>query len=360
LEETNRTGDSTPFFSICIPQYNRTRFLIEALQTFAAQSFRDFEVCISDDCSTDGGSAALLEYLRGSGLSYIYSVSDKNLRYDGNLRRAISLSRGRYLWLMGNDDGLTSPGTLEAGRAEIVKHSPVAVAISNYREAATGYSYQRMLFTGVAGSGPTAAVEAFRRYSFVSGVILDGPASRALSTSSVDGAEMYQMYLATRLVGAGGRLLSIDETYVDKDLQVPNEQVDSYRLRPKLSVRSALDDPLPMTRLLEVVAAGLEPCHSGRDRDRNLTRIALQLYTFIYPFWVVEYRSVQSWGYALGLLLSVRPSRIAGPLHLSLLSTVKLWTRYLLFGGSALLVPRALFQSLRARLFRVAKRLKPA
>ena len=49
----NRTLEN-PTFSICIPQYNRTSFLLEALKTLNEQDFKDFEVCISDDCSTDG------------------------------------------------------------------------------------------------------------------------------------------------------------------------------------------------------------------------------------------------------------------------------------------------------------------
>ena len=48
-----------PYFSICIPQHNRTSFLIEALRTLDRQTFRDFEVCISDDASTDGREADL-------------------------------------------------------------------------------------------------------------------------------------------------------------------------------------------------------------------------------------------------------------------------------------------------------------
>ncbi|MDB9482187.1 glycosyltransferase, partial [Dolichospermum circinale CS-537/05] len=40
-----------PFFSICIPQYNRTSFLIEACKVLAQQTFKNFEVCISDDQS---------------------------------------------------------------------------------------------------------------------------------------------------------------------------------------------------------------------------------------------------------------------------------------------------------------------
>lgn len=51
---------SSPLFSICVPQYERTDHFIAALGTFAAQRFRDFEVVVSDGGSRDGG----IEYAR--------------------------------------------------------------------------------------------------------------------------------------------------------------------------------------------------------------------------------------------------------------------------------------------------------
>src|SRR5438067_1718958 len=102
-----------PYFSICIPQYNRTSFLIEACRSLATQTFRDFEICISDDCSTDGRESELLEFLEGIGLSFVYSRQPENRRYDANLRASIELASGNFCFLLGNDDALASASTLE-------------------------------------------------------------------------------------------------------------------------------------------------------------------------------------------------------------------------------------------------------
>src|SRR5579884_1959432 len=67
-----------PFFSVCIPQYNRSDFLIELCKSLTEQTFRDFEVCISDDGSTDGRQADLIRFLHGSGLAYAYRLQQKN------------------------------------------------------------------------------------------------------------------------------------------------------------------------------------------------------------------------------------------------------------------------------------------
>src|SRR5262245_65722538 len=83
-----------PFFSICIPQYNRTDFLITACKSFASQKFKDFEVCISDDCSNDGKEGALLSCLKRLKLCFVYSRTESNIRCVANLRNEISLSKG--------------------------------------------------------------------------------------------------------------------------------------------------------------------------------------------------------------------------------------------------------------------------
>ena len=105
--------NNKPFFSICIPQYNRTKFLILVCESLNSQSFRDFEICISDDCSTDGQEKELTSYLDKIGIDYRYKKNKKNLRYDGNLRSSIDMARGEFCFLMGNDDCLMSNKELE-------------------------------------------------------------------------------------------------------------------------------------------------------------------------------------------------------------------------------------------------------
>ena len=62
-----RLNMTSPFFSICIPQYNRTSFLLKTLESLDAQLYRDFEICISDDCSTDGTRNKLKQEIEKSG-----------------------------------------------------------------------------------------------------------------------------------------------------------------------------------------------------------------------------------------------------------------------------------------------------
>jgi hypothetical protein len=280
------------------------------------------------------------------------------MRYDGNLRSAIELSAGRYIFLLGNDDGLSHPNVLTYIWQDIARFEPVAVALTNYRDASSNRIYRRVRENGIVGQGVAVAVKTFRNYSFVGGVILEGSRCREEMTERLDGSEMYQMYLGTRLVASGGRLLAIDRICVDKDIQVAGLSVDSYRLWPRLDPCPIVRRPLPMGRLLEVVATGLEPYHKDFRRERNLLSIASQLYRFTYPFWLIEYRRVQSWRYSLGVFLALTPHDVARNLNLTLLTRLKLWLMYFVAGISGLVMPIRLFDMLRPALYAIAKRIK--
>lgn len=50
MKDTN----SVPTVSVCIPTYNRVTYLEETLQSVFAQTYKDYEIVIVDDGSTDG------------------------------------------------------------------------------------------------------------------------------------------------------------------------------------------------------------------------------------------------------------------------------------------------------------------
>jgi len=344
------------FLSICIPQYNRTNFLIESLRSFSKQLFKDFEVCISDGGSTDGGLPAIENFLTNSGMRYKLRRSDKNFHYDENLRSSISMSEGKYILLMGNDDALADANTLTFLKDLLDINSPVAVAITNYHELSTGKDYRRMTRTGMVGAGPAMAAASFRHYAFVSGIIMDGPSARAAATDQCDGGEMYQMYLGARLIASGGRFLAIDKICVLKDIQIPGQFVDSYRDKPRLSPCPVIERPLPMGKILHTVALGIDSVASGVERERSISLVAKQLYKFTYPFWIFEYRRVQSFNYALGVYFALRPSRTMENIRIPFSTRINSWLIYISAGVIGFLTPLCFFDAARPFLYAIAKR----
>lgn len=223
---------ASPLFSVCIPQYNRTSFLLKSLESFRRQTFDDFEICISDGGSTDGRHHEIVDFLKRSHLSFRYLRHEQNLRYDQNLRASLDLACGRYCLLFGNDDMLASNDTLQLLRDHILQHGAPEVVIPNFRQSTTGADVRRIRATGILGAGPDVAVANFRNFSFVSGILLLRAGVQKHATDKWDGSEMYQMYLGCRILAEGGRLLGIDAVAVLKDIEIPGEQVDSYARQP--------------------------------------------------------------------------------------------------------------------------------
>ncbi|TFH88168.1 glycosyltransferase family 2 protein [Billgrantia azerbaijanica] len=62
---------SMPFFSVVVPVYNKIKHLERTLECLYSQSYRDFEIVVVDDGSTDG-SLQLLDAHRERGLIRLY------------------------------------------------------------------------------------------------------------------------------------------------------------------------------------------------------------------------------------------------------------------------------------------------
>lgn len=101
---------SPPFFSILIPTYSQSALLREAIQSVLRQSFSDYEIIVSDDCSTDDTREVVEAF--GDGRIHFYRNST-NLGYGRNLEAGAVHANGEILYLLGHDDIVLS-GALES------------------------------------------------------------------------------------------------------------------------------------------------------------------------------------------------------------------------------------------------------
>lgn len=89
--------------SVGLPVYNEERYLARTLDDLLSQSFRDFEVVIVDNASSDGTAAIAAEYAsRDARVRYHRNTS--NIGMFANFNRAFELSSGEYfMWGGGHD-----------------------------------------------------------------------------------------------------------------------------------------------------------------------------------------------------------------------------------------------------------------
>lgn len=97
-------NDSRPVVSVILPNYNHAGFLRERLDSILNQSYRDFELIILDDCSTDISMDIINEYLPSDKVSHVV-VNDKN---SGSTflqwKKGFALAKGKYIWIAESDD----------------------------------------------------------------------------------------------------------------------------------------------------------------------------------------------------------------------------------------------------------------
>jgi len=111
--------------SILIPTYNGASCIVETILSITNQSFKDYEIIISDDCSKDN-TVKIIKSLNNPKIK-IYQ-NKKNLGYPGNLESGRQHCSGEILFLMGQDDILAS-GSLKQ-TYEVFKKNPQVGALT--------------------------------------------------------------------------------------------------------------------------------------------------------------------------------------------------------------------------------------
>jgi len=101
----------TPFVSICIPAYKRVDFLSKLLDSIAIQTYRDFEVIITDDSSDDSVAALTDQYK--SHFPIHYQKNPLALGTPANWNAAIGLAKGQWIKMMHDDDWFTDKNGLQ-------------------------------------------------------------------------------------------------------------------------------------------------------------------------------------------------------------------------------------------------------
>lgn len=95
------TAAAQPKVTVLMPVYNGAPFLREAIDSILAQSFRDFELLVIDDGSSDGTAAIAASYADPR-LRLVQNGA--NLGLIETLNRGIELARGDYIVRMDCDD----------------------------------------------------------------------------------------------------------------------------------------------------------------------------------------------------------------------------------------------------------------
>jgi hypothetical protein len=195
-----------PRLSVCIPAYNRAAFLPALLDSIVQQDYPSFEIVICEDRSPEREQIAEIvrRYAsRRPGLLR-YFENEKNLGYDGNLRRVIEGAHGDYCVMMGNDD-LMCPGALDCIGSAVSRHDNVGVVVRSYAsfDERPDEIDQRFVYFPEERFFPPGAesiATCYRRSVVISGMVLHRAASLRWATDRYDGTTLYQLFLVASIL----------------------------------------------------------------------------------------------------------------------------------------------------------------
>ena len=93
-----------PLVSVIIPNYNHAAYLPQRIESVLGQTFRNTEIIILDDCSTDGSRDIISRYAtQDSRIRTIFNTRNSGSPFR-QWAKGMAEARGRYIWIAESDD----------------------------------------------------------------------------------------------------------------------------------------------------------------------------------------------------------------------------------------------------------------
>jgi len=97
--------ENPPLVSIIVPNYNHVQYLKKRLDTIYSQTYKNYEVILLDDCSSDDSRLILNRYAKKYKNKTITVFNNEN---SGNVfeqwKKGIALAKGTLIWIAESDD----------------------------------------------------------------------------------------------------------------------------------------------------------------------------------------------------------------------------------------------------------------
>ena len=152
-----------PEISVIMSVYNGETYLKEAVNSVINQTYKNWELIIINDCSTDSTGEILAHFALKDERIKVYT-NEVNLKLPASLNKAISLSQGKYIARMDADD-ICLPDRLEKQYKFMEKNSDVKLSSCKFMTVKNGVY-------APGGAGGRCDSEALKAMLLVSNPIL--------------------------------------------------------------------------------------------------------------------------------------------------------------------------------------------
>jgi glycosyltransferase involved in cell wall biosynthesis len=115
-------NDAIPLVSILIPLFNKERFIIETLKSALNQTYKNTEIIVLNDGSTDHSRSLVESFISITKSSKIKLINSKNRGMTNTLNALIEESNGDYIAILDADD-IASNDRIEKQIIQIIEAS---------------------------------------------------------------------------------------------------------------------------------------------------------------------------------------------------------------------------------------------
>jgi glycosyltransferase involved in cell wall biosynthesis len=221
-----------PCISIGLPVYNGEQFLEKTLDSILAQTFKDFELIISDNASTDRTQEICQEYAHKDRRVRYYR-NEKNIGAAPNYNRVFELSRGEYFKWASHDD-LCAPEFFERC-INVLKENPSVVLCFSKTVVIDEYGQFLRSFSNNLDLSSKKPYERFKKYrERLSKSNFCDPVFGMMRTSQLKTTPLIGSYISSDMTLLG-ELALLGEFY-----EIP-ENLFFRRHHPQMSVQANYD-----------------------------------------------------------------------------------------------------------------------
>jgi hypothetical protein len=132
-------SDKTHLISVIIPTYNSGRFIAQAVQCVLDQTYRQFEIIVIDDGSTDTTKDVLREF--NGHIRYCYQ---ENRGPSAARNAGIAVAKGDYICFLDADD-IWTPNKLEVQLAFMAQNDDIGLVFSDEEEVSQATGLHRSI-----------------------------------------------------------------------------------------------------------------------------------------------------------------------------------------------------------------------
>lgn len=208
------TNNQRPYFSVCVPAYNRSALLPHLLDSVFKQDENDFEVIICENFSKERNQIKEIvsQYSHQHPNKIKYFENKTNLGYDGNFRELIEKSSGKYCFFLGNDD-LMAEGALKHVRKLTEQNSNIGFVLRSYATFDSSVSQIDQIFryfNEVRFFEPSvdSIVTCFKRSVVICGLVFERDIAQKFKTEEYDGTLLYQQHLVCEILKSKNAIYS--------------------------------------------------------------------------------------------------------------------------------------------------------